>query len=410
MRIIFVNKYWYERAGAERYVFDIKNALEHNGHEVIPFAMKHEKNEPTVWSRYFVSTSNFDTPKTFMEKWRLLCRMMYSLEAKHKFESLVRDTRPDVVHINNIYHQISPSILDVCTKYNIPVVMTIHDYNLTCPSFKRFSRGGPHECMSVRGRVAELFDRTVKGSFLGTLACTIETLVHLPRYRRAVDMFIAPSEITRDVSVRGGLPAQKVITLGYPVHFEDVPPVEKQDFILFAGRLAVEKGVHHLLAAMQNVEFSLVIAGDGPERKNLEKLAQRLNIGHKVRFLGTISPKDVARHMAEARLVVVPSMWEEIFCFVAHEAFVAGTPVLGTGYPALGDFLRSVDERLICTPDNLREKIAWALSPETDLSGTISKAKRLIAEKYPINKYITVLEGIYRQIGKDRLSSKNVTI
>ena len=134
MKIIVAHKYYYEKAGAERYVFDSTKLLEENGHEVIPFAMHHPKNKQTPWSRYFVSHIDFSHP-SFFDILRIPFRMIYSLEAKKKFRALVREGRPDIVHIHNIYHQISPSILDVCREYAIPVVQTIHDYKMICVNY-----------------------------------------------------------------------------------------------------------------------------------------------------------------------------------------------------------------------------------------------------------------------------------
>lgn len=132
MRILQVNKFNYIRGGAEKYFIEISKNLEELGHQVAIFSMHHPKNNPSPWEKYFVSRLSFNEAKL---RDRLITpgRILYSLEAKRKFKSLVKDFKPDIIHIHNIYHQISPSILDVAKKYQIPVVMHLHDYKLICP-------------------------------------------------------------------------------------------------------------------------------------------------------------------------------------------------------------------------------------------------------------------------------------
>ena len=112
MKILQVNKFHYLRGGAEKYFLDISEALRQNGHEVAVFSMNHPKNLPSPWAKYFVSRLSFNESK-LRDKLLAPGRIIYSLEAKRKFRKLVLDFRPDIIHIHNIYHQLSPSILSV---------------------------------------------------------------------------------------------------------------------------------------------------------------------------------------------------------------------------------------------------------------------------------------------------------
>ena len=133
MKIIEVNKFYYRRGGAESYLLDIEKKLQSEGHQVAIFSMKHPKNQPSVWEKYFVSRLSFNEGSLW-DKIRYPFRLFYSFEAKRKFEKLVKDFQPDVIHIHNIYHQISPSILPIAKKYGVPVYMHLHDYKLICPN------------------------------------------------------------------------------------------------------------------------------------------------------------------------------------------------------------------------------------------------------------------------------------
>ena len=134
MRILQVNKYNYLRGGSEKYFIELSKELERAGHQVAIFSMRHPKNLPSLWEKYFVSRVSFSENSLYYSLLRPF-RVLYSFEAKRKFSKLIKKFKPDIIHIHNIYHQISPSILPVAKKYNIPVVMHLHDYKLICPNY-----------------------------------------------------------------------------------------------------------------------------------------------------------------------------------------------------------------------------------------------------------------------------------
>src|SRR5262249_17892080 len=133
VRVVNVNKFHYRRAGAETAYFDLARLLEERGHEVIPFAMLHPENEPTPWSRFVAPEVEFRAPAGPWERLRRAANVLYSRPARDRFAALLREARPDLVHLHNIAHQLSPSILDAAREAGVPVVQSLHDYKLTCP-------------------------------------------------------------------------------------------------------------------------------------------------------------------------------------------------------------------------------------------------------------------------------------
>src|SRR3989338_2455590 len=138
MKIANVNKFYYLRGGAERYFFSLIDLLTAHGHEVIPFSMQHPQNLSTPYDRYFPSYVEFGQKQKFKiqnSKFKILSRMFWSFDVARKFDQLLTDTKPDLIHIHNIYHQLSPSLLPVAKRHGIPVVMTVHDYKLIWPDY-----------------------------------------------------------------------------------------------------------------------------------------------------------------------------------------------------------------------------------------------------------------------------------
>ena len=132
MKILMVNKFFYIKGGSETYYFALKRKLEEEGHQVIDFSMKDEKNFESPYSDFFVANVDYSGNSSLSAKLKMAANIIYSKEAKEKFESLVLKEKPDIVHLHIFQHQISPSILDVCKKYNIPTVYTAHDLKMIC--------------------------------------------------------------------------------------------------------------------------------------------------------------------------------------------------------------------------------------------------------------------------------------
>lgn len=132
MKILMVNKFFYIKGGSETYYFALKRKLEKEGHIVIDFSMKDKKNFESKYADYFADNVDYSGSTSLINKLKMGINIIYSQEAKRKFEELVIKTKPDIVHLHIFQHQLSPSILDVCKKYNLPTVYTAHDLKQNC--------------------------------------------------------------------------------------------------------------------------------------------------------------------------------------------------------------------------------------------------------------------------------------
>ena len=85
-----VDKYYFIKGGAERYYFELKKVLEANGHDVIPFSMKHPRNYTTEYNDYFVDNIEFNYTshvKRAANSLKIAGRIIYSLHAKKQIEA-----------------------------------------------------------------------------------------------------------------------------------------------------------------------------------------------------------------------------------------------------------------------------------------------------------------------------------
>jgi glycosyltransferase involved in cell wall biosynthesis len=341
MRILIVNKFYHLFGGTERYVRELTELLQHKGHEVVPFAVADSRNEPTPYADYFVSPVEFFDRQQRPAPWALAERVIYSREAREKITQLIETVRPDLAHVHNIYHHISPSVLDGLKSCGIPIVMTLHDYKLICPTYSLWTEGAVCERCCGGHYYHCVLHRCSHGSLAGSLLNTAEAYIHRKlRIYDNVDLFVSPSAFLLEKHTIAGWDSTKMVHIPNFLVLENyVPHYGHRGYFAYAGRLASYKGVRTLLSAVARVKPSipLVIAGDGPERSGLEREAAQLGLGG-VRFLGHLGESQVRDLVAHAAFVVVPSEWHENSPYAVLEAMALGTPVLASssgGIPEL---------------------------------------------------------------------------
>lgn len=333
MRILQVNKFHYPRGGADKYYLDLGAALEKAGHEVAYFSMKHPKNVSSVYDKYFVSRISFNEGG-LRDKLLAPGRMIYSLEAKRKFKKLITDFKPDIIHIHNIYHQLSPSILDVARLASIPVVMHLHDYKLICPNYQLFAHGQICEDCKPNHYFVCAKKRCFKNSFSKSLLAALEMTIHhrwLKIYYRSINTFIAPSAFMKSKVVEFGWPAEKIKVILNPfssVLRDIVVDAPVSNYLLYFGRLSPEKGLNTLLEAATLTKSELKFAGVGPEENSLRALAA--SKGVKVDFLGFKEGQELKEIIMGAQAIVLPSIWYENMPLSLLEALSLGKPVIAS--------------------------------------------------------------------------------
>ena len=341
MKILMVNKFFYIKGGSETYYFELKRKLEEEGHQVVDFSMKDEKNFESPYSDFFVDNVDYTGNSSLSSKLKIASNIIYSKEAKKKFESLVLKEKPDIVHLHIFQHQISPSILDVCKKYNIPTVYTAHDLKMICLNYKMMHHGKICEdCKD--GRLYHCaFNKCVKDSFSKSCINTIEGYLH--KWRKsydAIDYIITPSDFYRKKFIEFGVNPERVVHIPNFLDREK-PSVNKRDdnkrYFLYFGRLSEEKGILTLIKAMEGIESDLYIVGSGPLKEEIQGYISTNNLIN-IKLLGFKSGQELIDIVGNAKAVVLPSEWYENGPYSAIEALQLSRPIFGAkigGIPEL---------------------------------------------------------------------------
>ena len=403
--------------------------LEKEGHEVAKFSMAHPENLPDKYEKYFVSNVDFNNFK-FGSILKIIGRVLWSWEAARKFEKLIFDFKPDIIHLHNIYHQISPSIIKVAKKHSLPVIMHLHDYKLICPNYKLFAKG--EICYRCKGGKYYqcTINKCLKNSFLKSLLATIEMYLHhkvLKIYDK-IDLFIAPSRFMKNICVEFGAPEEKIRVVHNFVlptspcylpgrtratnagHANDGAPsvmrrgrhANEGDYLLYFGRLSEEKGIDVLLEAMRKADVSikLKIVGEGPEEEKLKVKSEKLKAGNRVEFVGPKYGEELQNLINGAKAIVIPSVWPENMPLSLLESMAIGKMVIASRIGGIPEIIKDGENGFLFKPgdaDDLADKINRINRlAEKEIGKTAVHARSSI-ENFNPQKHIGEITEIYKQ-------------
>ena len=403
------NTFHYLRGGAERCFLDLTALLIANGHEVIPFSMDNEKNYDSQYSDYFVSYIDFPSllngRSGIKRKFDIAERVIYSREANRNITQLISDTRPDIVHIHGIAHEISPSILPAIKKANIPIVQTLHDYKLLCPNTNFVSQN--HVCEQCKGHryYNVIRNRCKRGSLGASILAGVEMYTHkaMQIYERNVDVFISPSKFLQGKVKEYGI-KNEVAHIPNFINIESFTPCyQPENYFLFFGRLAKVKGVMTLLKAMRQVKRSqLLIAGTGELQASLDAYVQEQNITN-VTFLGYQTTEKIIPLIQKAAFSVIPSEWYENYSMSVIESLACGTPVVGANIGGIPELVIDNQTGLLFdsgNADQLARNIQFMVD-NPELASEMGKNGRKLVETIntPEKHYQETIE-IYRRLSQ----------
>lgn len=402
LKVLLINKFLYRRGGDAIATLNTGNLLHSKGHRVGFWGMAHPANPRYSYDELFVSNKDFNTPANLSQRIRLAVNILYSWEAKIKIEKLIRLDRPDIIHLNNFAHQISPSVLHSFKKYNIPVVMTMHDYKNVCASYSMLVK--EKICEACRGeRYYQCFLKScVKNSRAKSLFNTVEMYLHhkVLHIYDLIDIFISPSMFLKNKVEEMGF-KRRIIPLPNFVNVEEYTPQYgwTEEYIVYFGRLASEKGLFTLIEAVKGLDVKLKIIGDGPLRRGLEDRVNHLSL-KKVELLGYKTGNELKDIVRNSMLVVVPSEWYENFGLVIGESFALGKPVIAACIGGIPESVKDNETGLTFEPGNaqdLADKIRTLIKQPDLIVEMGKKARRFAESKLNREEHYSGLMAIYQQ-------------
>jgi glycosyltransferase involved in cell wall biosynthesis len=305
-----------------------------------------------------VMKSSRDLENSIFKRMNAFWGGVYNICAYREMRRLIENDRPDVVHVHSVYPMFSPSILVACRRMNVPVVMTVHSHNLTCPTWYHLYKGRVCEDC-VGGHEYRCVLKNCRNNILESSAYALRSSVarSFRLFHDNVSVLIALTPFAKAKLLRAGFREAQIAVVPNPAYVREAPAATSVGaYVGFAGRISPEKGIDTLLAAaaqMPDVPFK--VAGDGPAFREMKAKAPQ-----NVEFVGQLGPDQLNQFYGLSRMLVVPSVWFEQFPMVVLEGMGRALPVIGS---RIGGLPEIIDEGLTGStfepgsPDDLARQV-----------------------------------------------------
>ncbi len=400
MKILIVNKFLYPKGGAETYTLKIGEELKKRGNEVQYFGMYDKKN--TVGNKLNLYTRNMNFHSKRISRVLYPFKIIYSFEAKRKMKRIIKDLEPDIIHLNNINFQLTPSIIDIAYKMKIPIVQTVHDYQMICPN--HFLYNWKEKCICEKCIKGSKWNcakyNCIHNSKLKSIIGSLEGILYskiLKTYSK-VSLYICPSKFLEEKLLESDIYKGKTATLCNFIELNKNYKVsQKDDYILYFGRLSEEKGLLELLETMQKLpNIKLKIAGTGP----LENI---IKTEGNIEYVGFKTGEELKDLISKAKFAIYPSVWYENCPLSILEAESYGTPVITGNYGGMKELVENgktgilVNEINSNTLKNIMEKLYNNNKKIEEMSqNCIAKRNKMLT----MEQYVEELMKLYEKINK----------
>ncbi len=370
MKILLINDYGIPQGGAEIQMLRLRQLLRERGHDARLFTSSVIDGNPRHEADYecLGTISSFRTLLQTLNPW-----------AYFRLRDVIREFRPDIIHVKIFLTQLSPLILPLLK--DIPSLYHVAWYRPVCPTGTKFLPDG-NACTVSAGI-------SCYGNGCVPLRDWFPLMLQLRLFRQwrsAFNTILANSESVRDTLLLNGIDGVEVLHYGIPGR-PATPSLSEVPTVVYAGRLVREKGVDVLLRAFaktteQLPSARLLIAGDGPESEKLKRLIGDLDLDSKVTFHGHLSSSELEEVLGRAWVLAVPSLWAEPFGLIAVEAMMSGTAVVASDSGGPREIIEHGKSGFLVPPgdvDALAEKLILLLS-DRNLSQTLGRAGRSSSE------------------------------
>lgn len=393
MNVALAHNY-YQLPGGEDEVFANESTLlEANGHRVLRYTVRNDQVKE-------------------MNTLALAKATVWNRAAYEELRNLLRKWRPKVIHFHNTFPLISPAAYRAARAEGVPVVQTLHNYRLLCPSALFFRDGRACEdCLGKAVPWPGVVHACYRGSRLATGVTAGMLSFHraIGTWREDVDAYIALTEFARRKFIEGGIPGEKILVKPNFIHPDPGQGEGQGGYALFVGRLSVEKGIDTLLEAWEYLEgkVPLKILGDGPLAERVSEATRKLE---GVEWLGRQPKERVLTLMKEARVLIFPSTWYEGFPMVIAEAYAVGLPVIAGDLGGMSSLIEHDRTGLRFRTGDAKDLVAqmrWLLAHPTRLAAMRREARAEFETKYTAERNYEMLMKIYGSVA-ERYSSRAV--
>ena len=318
MKILIVHNSYGRYSGEEAVVDRTAAMFRSMGHEVVLYQKTTEGSRDSLWGQ----AQGF------------LCGL-YSPAGIRGMREVLQRERPDVVNIHNLYPFISPAALFECRRADVPVIMTVHNFRLICPTGLFMRQGRPCELCLQRGNEWGCVQHNCEQSWLKSIGYAARNTVARwsGAYRKCVTRFVCITDFQRQKLTGAGFEPERLTVIPNVVDAPESYTPTEGDFVAYLGRLSYEKGYDLLIeVARRHPEIRFRFAGAQREQ-TVESLPDN------VKMAGYLTGDDLQAFIRQCRFVAMPSRWYEGFPMVILENARHGKPTIGPDHGGFTDII-----------------------------------------------------------------------
>lgn len=416
MKIVLVNYRYFFSGGPERYMFNIKQILEDNGHHVIPYSIQHKLNVKSEYEKDFLSPigkgdevyfSDVQKNNSLSAKWKGFTRMVYSNEAKKSFKKFLKTHNPDIVYILYYQNKMSCSIVDAAYEMGIPVVHRISDYSLVVPCSMMYNQG--KRCLCEKCLYGTKFnaisERCIYGSAIYSLVKVLALQVQKwRRISKKTAAYVFPSSFTMSKFVEAGFDKEKlyfVPTLFNKATLKDGLNIEWQNFALYIGRVDPDKGIKTLLNGFIDTPYNLKIIGYTSKDYLVELQEYLKGKNHQIEFLGKMDFDQMQEYLSKCLFTIIPSEWYDNLPNTLIEAFAMNKCIVASNIGSLAENIEDEKTGMLfeCkNADELREKVDYLFTHKEKAEEWGKNAALLANERFSIDTHYNALMKVFENV------------
>jgi len=361
-----------------------------------------------LYSRHNDETKEFNP----LQKALFFPQSVYSWKTSGELDRVVRQFKPDVAFIHNVYPLISPSAYHKLHALGVPTVQVLHNFRPFCANGLYYTQGRICEACRDGNYLNAIANRCYKDSYIlsGLYGLTLG-LNRLAGMVEKISGFICLTEFFRIKMREAGVDDSKLFVRP---NFVAAPPLDGETagsgYVLYMGRLSAEKGIRTVIRAVEGLpHVTLKILGSGPLEQELRDYVSERKLAN-VEFLGFKTGEEKWAILRNALCLVLPSEWYENFPVTVLEAFMAEKPVIASRMGGLPYIVEEGKSGLLFEAGNaeeLAQKIQYLVEHPEDTARLGHCGRHLSETKYGPTAAYSNLMGIFSQVQGGNGSNRN---
>ena len=383
MKILLVHNNYGVYSGEEA-VVDRQSALfEEMGHQVSVYRKTTEGKRETLSGQFKAFFTGFYSPGSIGD-----------------IKKIIQENRPDAVIVHNLYPYISPAILKHFKKAGIPVIMTLHNFRLICPTGLFMRNAIPCERCLEKGNEWGCIRYNCEHSRLKSIGYAGRNwFARITKaYKNNVDYFACITKFQIQKLSEAGFDSKKTRHIPNFLETDYHERDSKSKYVAFAGRLSKEKGIDLILqVAKETPEIQYQFAGSvRPEDKEMVE-----NAPENCSFLGHLNKEQLNQFYRNARFLLMTSRWYEGFPMTILEAASHQKPAIGPGYAGFFEIIDPGETGLLFSPgkaSDLKEKLTTLWENPEQAARMGEAAYQKLREQYSTQAVKTKWSELFSQL------------